>query len=122
MFGQHKGIVYSTLMASVLAMCGSCYLSHSPLDKNLCDFDDADVMAALDALAIIPRPPSVGGTSRVAAVQLLLDKAGSQPSLAEALQAHVRRVCEAEGNANRFLSRRLVGGNRNSIECAWHTM
>ena len=103
-------------------MCGSCYLSLDLLAKNLCDFDDADVVAALDALAIIPRPPSVGGTSRVAAVQLLLDKAGSQPSLAEALQAHVRRVCEAEGNASRFLSRRLVGGNRNSIECAWHTM
>lgn len=36
------------------------------------------------------------------------------------LNALVRRVCETDGNANRFLSRRLVGGGRVHIEGAWH--
>lgn len=78
------------------------------------DFDDPDVHHALAALGL----PTVSGASRVAAVQALIDKAGSARQHAATLTAHVRRVCEADGNGNRFLARRLVGGGRNRIECA----
>ena len=90
------------------------------VDGEELDFDDADVRTALDACFISPRPHSVSGLARVAAVQSLLDKATSTWQLIATLDAFVRRVCEAQGNANRFLSRRLVGGGRNVIECAWH--
>ena len=87
--------------------------------KNLADFDDADVLAAFDVLGSA-RPQSVSGASRVAAVQRLIDVAGDAAQQATALNALVRRVCEAPGNGNRFLSKRLVGGGRVHIESSWH--
>ena len=80
----------------------------------------AQVFDVSQGLAVTPRPLSVSGAARVAAVQALVDKAASGAKPAAALNKFVRTVCESDGNDNRFLSRRLVGGGRTSLPTTWH--
>ena len=88
--------------------------------KNLCDFDDDAVIAALDKLKVAPRP--VSGAARGAAVQALVDKAGARakhPRALQKLESLVKEVCNAAGN-NRFLAGRLPFGNKKHLASAWH--
>ena len=42
------------------------------------------------------------------------------PQRLRTLHAHVKATCEAEGNTNRFLATRLVGGGRCHFASCWH--